>query len=176
MFLDPQFGSELDQRSPAPTALHSWGCPLRACPCGCRKAGFSLERLRSGGLRGVGVRSLAFGGLRHLHPQEAGLLNGVPPSFQYVEDCRAALCMIGQIRIASPLQSLCVLAHVAQWAQQEFQGQVTLDPHDLLTAFKRPAPSAAVLRLLDSAGDESCRHCLCAISGHHCCPCHLWTD
>ena len=81
-FSDPGFGQDdrrLDQNAVAPTALHSWGNPLRGCPCGCRLSGFSLERLLQSGLRGIGIHSLVLERPRHIHPQEAGLLNGVPP-------------------------------------------------------------------------------------------------
>ena len=58
------FGTEarrFDQAGKAPTALHSWGCALRACPCGCRSQGFCRDRLRRQGLRGVGVFSTVIG-------------------------------------------------------------------------------------------------------------------
>ena len=57
-YADPAFGNDtrhLDMQAQAPTALHSWGSALRACPCGCRSSAFTEENLRANGLRGVGV-------------------------------------------------------------------------------------------------------------------------
>ena len=137
-FLSPEFGYDdrwLDQRSVAPTALHSWGNPLRGCPCGCRSAGFSQERLLQSGLRGIGIQSLVLDGPRHIHPQEAGLLNGAPPLFEHVEDCRAALCMVGQL--ASPLQALWLTAQIEAWADELFLGGTAICPEQLLIDYKQ---------------------------------------
>ena len=111
-FLDPQYGSDvrqLDQHGIAPTTLHSCGSPLRSCPCGCRGP-LSEQRLLAAGLRGFGVFDRSSGSLRHPHPQEIGLLNGLSLKHVHGQDLRAELCLIGQI--ASPLQACWVFAQV----------------------------------------------------------------
>ena len=119
-FEDPRYGTDnrrLDMAQPAPTALHSYGNALAACPCGCRNQGFSEARLLRDGLRGFAVVSARLGCLRHIHPHELGFLNGVHASFVFPKSPRAALSLIGQI--ASPLQSLWIFLHVANWAARE---------------------------------------------------------
>ena len=111
-FLDPAFGPDprvLDLCGIAPTALHSWGSQLRACPCKCRGP-LSQQRLRTAGLRGFGVPLGDLGTFRHPHPQEVGLLNGVSVKYVHLADLRAALCLVGQV--ASPLQACWVFAQV----------------------------------------------------------------
>ena len=119
-FEDPRFGADrrrLDMTQPAPTALHSYGNALVACPCGCRDQGLSEMRLLRDGLRGFAIVSARTGCLRHIHPHELGFLNGVHAAFIFPKSARAALCMIGQI--ASPIQSLWIFLHIAKWAAAE---------------------------------------------------------
>ena len=45
---DPRYGKDqrtLNMRGQAPTSLHSYGCALAPCPCGCRSAALSEVRL-----------------------------------------------------------------------------------------------------------------------------------
>ena len=116
-FLDPALGNDprvLDLCGVAPTALHSWGSQLRHCPCGCRGP-LSLHRLRTSGLRGFGVPFDDKVALRHPHPHEVGLLNGLSVRFVHQPDLRAALRLIGQI--ASPIQSCWIFAQVRQFRE-----------------------------------------------------------
>ena len=113
MYLDARFGSvdrRIDLSSALPTALHSWGSALYACPCGCRSAGFSLHRLKQSGLRGVVVISQVLGCNRHIHPKELQFLLGFPPTQPVGDHCRASLCLLGNS--VSPIQALWVIGHV----------------------------------------------------------------
>ena len=104
-----------------PTATHSWGSQAKPCLCGCRPTGFSTERLMEKGLHGV-LHSLdgfvksgsdTFHTMRHLHPQEVALLNGLPPEFITPTEAfplRLELSAVGQM--GSPLQSCWVLANI----------------------------------------------------------------
>lgn len=92
------------------TSLHSCGCQLSSCPCGCRQYPFSEERLSKGGLHGIlvplpgeshcGTRTYPN---RHVHPDELALLNGVRPGQPWGGQMKLALCGLGQL--ASPLQA-----------------------------------------------------------------------
>ena len=116
----------------APTAVHSWGNALTRC--GCRQTGFTDQRLRSGGLRGLGVLDSTGQGRRHLHPAEAGLLNGIPVSFRYPPAPRSGLCLVGQV--SSPLQSLWVYSHLLRTAEVALLGATSVDPHQALSSFQ----------------------------------------
>lgn len=113
MYGDPRFGST-DRRiglsSALPTALHSWGSALYACPCKCRSAGFSLQRLQRSGLRGVVVVSQVLGCNRHIHPKELQFLLGFPPIQPCGDHCRAFLCLLGNS--VSPIQALWIISQV----------------------------------------------------------------
>ena len=76
--------------------------------------------MRQTGLRGVGVPSHLTKEMRHLHPQEAGLLNGLHPRHILPAEPRTALCLVGQM--TSPLQALWVHAQVWDWAAEVFSG------------------------------------------------------
>ena len=136
-FGDARYGKDarsLDMRRPAPTALHSYGSPLDPCPCGCRKMGLHENRLLQKGLRGFAVYSAGGIGKRHIHPQELGLLNGVPPSYVHPNSPRSALCMIGQI--ASPLQSLWIFAQISRWRAANFHAEQLPSEEQALETFK----------------------------------------
>ena len=102
----------------APTCLHSCGNQMMACPCGCRPTQFSLQRIDRGGLHGMlvqqrGTTKTYMGDLqnmRHVHPSELAILNGLSPSLEWGADLRLALCAIGQL--ASPIQAAWIGAHV----------------------------------------------------------------
>lgn len=105
----------LNSKATAPCALHAWGSQTRACPCGCRKTGFSCQRLESKGLHGCIVRSAVLPdgstNLRHLHPNEAMGLNTVDPVVDYGTNVRLTLSAVGQL--ACPIQSLWVFGVIA---------------------------------------------------------------
>ncbi|OLP86811.1 Modification methylase Eco47II [Symbiodinium microadriaticum] len=127
MYESDQFGSDCrryDANGVAPTALHSYGCALRSCPCGCRSQPLSLQRLMQGGFRGVGVVDVTTGQLRFAHPSELGLLNTLPADFCYADSARDSLCLVGQV--AAPLQALWVFAHITVWSQANLAAQVHL--------------------------------------------------
>ena len=138
LMADPQYGRDqriLDMQSQSPTALHSWGCALRSCPCGCRRSGFTDQRLRSGGLRGIGVLSVSFGALRFPHPCEAGFLNSLSPTFQFKQGARAGLCLVGNI--SAPLQAHWVFAKLQSWSATARADEASLDPLASLKSFKQ---------------------------------------
>ena len=114
VFKDPSFGGvdrRLASSGVAPTILHSAGNHLGPCPCGCRPTGFSQDRLKSGGIHLIEIISKVDGSSsRHLHPQEAGLLLGVKGSYDYGDDMRGALSLLGQI--ASPVQAKWIGMHL----------------------------------------------------------------
>lgn len=113
-YRNPEFGP-IDRRikldEPLPTALHSWGSALFACPCGCRQQGLSPFSLRLKGLRGIEVCSALWPhASRHIHPRELQLLMGFSPLEAILPDCRAQLCLQGNA--VSPIQAIWVLAHL----------------------------------------------------------------
>ena len=136
MFLDPALGADprvLDLNGIAPTALHSWGSQLRTCPCGCRGP-LSRLRLLTAGLRGFGVPLEDSRSLRHPHPQEVGLLNGLSVKFAHLQDLRAALCLIGQI--ASPIQSCWVFAQIRRFRETCHGLPLSASPLQVLEGFQ----------------------------------------
>jgi len=95
------------------TATHSWGSQVLACLCACRSNGFSQKRIDQKGLYAVliplekeemlGNRKVQ--AMRHPHPQEVALLNGLLPSHvkpSTTVPLRLELAGVGQL--ASPLQ------------------------------------------------------------------------
>ena len=114
-------GQSIHPNRPVQTALHSWGSQAKACACGCRNAGFKLDRLASKGLFGAvisleGERRLGtnqYDRLRHMHPDEVALYNALPPnhlSHSGTRHLRFELSGVGQL--ASPVQSLWVVSNV----------------------------------------------------------------
>ena len=94
-----------------PTALHSWGNALFACPCGCRSRGFGMDRLERSGLRGLRIESKWHDGFpRHPHGQEVAYMLGFPPFMELMEDQRANLCLLGNA--VSPIQVIWLLAEL----------------------------------------------------------------
>lgn len=93
------------------TSLHSCGSQLFSCPCGCRKHPFSENRLTAAGLHGLLIQvgpttSLTDSSrIRHIHPVELSLLNGMQPGLDWgtPSQYKMALCGLGQL--ASPLQA-----------------------------------------------------------------------
>ena len=96
-----------------PTALHSGGAQITACPCGCRLHPFRASRLDA---KLCAVLLRVGGGpmrqYRHLTPKEAALLNGLDPLLVVGDDARLAPTLVGQL--ASPLQSAWVFSQLRQ--------------------------------------------------------------
>lgn len=132
----------LSMLTPMPTATHSWGSQLRGCECGCRASGFSLHRIQSSGLYAVlwplkqtiKMNHEEITKLRHLHPQEVALMNGLNPEFVTPKEgssLRLDLAGVGQM--ASPLQGAWVLSHFLQSLQfQETCNFAILAPKQVL--------------------------------------------
>lgn len=108
-----------------PTATHSWGSQVLPCHCGCRKGGFTTERLDSKGLYGIlvplgktcKIQQDELSTFRHPHPQEIALLNGCFPSLVKPSNTSTRrLDMAGIGQLASPLQSCWISSHVLQAA------------------------------------------------------------
>ena len=103
------------------TCLHSCGSQLSKCPCGCRSSAFTAKRLEEKGLHGILV---PLGGLlqhtngdtyprvRHVHPWELSLLNGLPPNWDWSSNLKLALVGVGQL--ASPIQAVWIASQVVQ--------------------------------------------------------------
>ena len=115
---------------PIQTALHSWGSQAKPCLCGCRSAGFTLSRLADKGLFGAVVwlpgtvqgRSSAYQRCRHIHSEEAALLNGVPPSFLVQKgQHRLRFELVGIGQLTSPIQSAWVTSEVLRQISQSIQ-------------------------------------------------------
>ena len=134
---DPQYGRDLrhlNTAAPAPTALHSWGVALQACPCGCRSGPLSDTRLRQHGLRGFSVISSSTGMKRFLHPGEAGFLNTLMPSTPLPGPARHALCLIGQL--AAPLQAVWVFGHIVNWVIHINTGRPKRSPVGMIQEYQ----------------------------------------
>ena len=101
---------------PLPTALHSRGSALTACPCHCRPKPFTWERLRQDGTCSVvlpiceDVTCKGSGTQPRKRSQSS--MAGLSLSLQIGQDERLALALIGQL--ASPLQSACLLGALAR--------------------------------------------------------------
>lgn len=125
------------------TSLHSCGNQLDACPCGCRKYPFSEARLSQGGLHGLlipleghsqcGIN--IYQNMRHVHPDELALLNGMFPGLSWNEKPRLTLCALGQL--ASPLQSCWVGAHIMLHLQGRFGETTGVTPRECLFGLMR---------------------------------------
>ena len=117
----------MNTKGTAPCALHAWGSQLTACPCDCRSAGLPTHRLETKGLFGLLVRSAdnAAGEstIRHVHPNEAMILNGVDPVLDYGPNVKLTLSAVGQL--ASPLQALWIFAAIAAKLDKLQFGHVT---------------------------------------------------
>ena len=132
----------------APTALHSWGSQVSACHCLCRSGGFSHETLSSRGLFGL---LLPVPGhdpnsdrlrVRHPHPLEVGLLNGVP-ELVWPDDLRLVLAGLGQM--CCPLHTVWVGAHLQHHVDCVFTGSSRLDPSYLLDQLRAQVMNLATL-------------------------------
>eukprot|EP00435_Cladocopium_sp_Y103_P026104 s1941_g6.t1 len=136
---DDQYAHYLLQpNAVAPCALHAWGSQLKACPCGCRSAALSPQRLADKGLFGLLVQSasehLPAPSIRHVHPNEALALNGMDCSLDFGENVRLSLSAVGQI--ASPLQAAWVLGSVMAKIDVLRYGSCEFQPLAHLHAFR----------------------------------------
>ena len=129
----------IDPHAVLPTALHSWGSQVLDCPCGCRPK-FSHERLSSRGVFGALVLAPAIernqACYRHIAPQEAAILCGLPMEKGWQFPTKLMLTGVGQL--ASPIQAAWVFGHIRQHLQQmKFDVGSTV------------SPQSAVARVLD---------------------------
>ena len=127
----------LDCQGVLPCPLHLWGSQLRPCPCMCRRAGLSLERLQKKGLFGALVRSAlpAFeGAVRHVHPMECAALVGYDPTIKLGDSTMLQLAGMGQI--ASPFHSAWIFGHIAMHLDLLQFGVKTSEPIDHLKAYR----------------------------------------
>ena len=125
----------------APTALHSWGSQVVGCECQCRSSGFSSQTLSARGLFGVLLpvhdpnSDSSHLRVRHPHPLEVGLLNGVPAHF-WPSNLRLILAGLGQM--CSPLHTVWIGSQLQLHFDQVFDGSSQVDPQyqlDCLRAF-----------------------------------------
>ena len=133
---------ETDFHKPMPTAVHSWGSQLRHCECGCRATGFHPDRLKDKGLYGQLIRlegttgpiTHKFPSMRHLHPKEVAIANGLPPSYIDDNPPNARLWLAGVGQMASPIQGLWVFAHAMSDCHKQW-GIAYPKPMELLGGF-----------------------------------------
>ena len=130
----------LQKHGVCPTALHSWGNQVIACPCGCRPSGFSEQTLQTRGIYGVllpaaGVTVVAgveHASLRHLHPDELAVLTGVVPC-DWPDSLRLALSGLGQQ--ASPVHALWVGCQILLHVDRLLDGVSPIRPRKLLDQY-----------------------------------------
>ena len=114
-------GSIVNMCKPMATATHSWGSQVKPCECDCRAQGFTAARLRDRGLYGqliplgedVTFGKFTFHSMRHLHPKEVALFNGLKPTYVDISgigSTRFELTGTGQM--ASPLQIAWVVSNI----------------------------------------------------------------
>lgn len=100
------------------TSLHSCANQLIACPCGCRTHPMNDNRLQRDGMHGLLVplyetikaHDVIYPKMRHIHPDELSLFNGVVSGKNWGTNLKLALCALGQL--ASPLQSGWIASHI----------------------------------------------------------------
>ena len=114
-------GSIVNMCKPMATATHSWGSQVKPCECDCRAQGFTAARLRDRGLYGqliplgedVTFGKFTFHSMRHLHPKEVALFNGLKPTYVDISgigSTRFELTGTGQM--ASPLQIAWIVSNI----------------------------------------------------------------
>ena len=122
----------LNFQGQSPCALHSWGSQLLPCPCGCRSAGLAQWRLDQKGLFSLLVKSCG-GRIRHVHPNEAMMLNALDP----IPDLgRPRLALTGVGQLASPLQALWIFSHIDQHLNMYRFGDCPFTPGMQLVAYR----------------------------------------
>ncbi|CAK9029361.1 unnamed protein product [Durusdinium trenchii] len=133
---NPAFGGDRRLASledTMPTILHSYGCALQSCFCGCRDRGFAMSTLQSKGLRGILVISETHLQPRFFHPVELSALLSIPPDQQWESQPRQSLCLLGQS--AAPLQALWIYAHQVNAATSQYS-HPKIDPLTLVHQYK----------------------------------------
>eukprot|EP00438_Fugacium_kawagutii_P029116 Skav233713 [mRNA] locus=scaffold2120:164991:169655:+ [translate_table: standard] len=123
---------ELNMQGYLPTALHSWGNQLSACPCKCRNGPLSAIRLREKGLHGVVLPIPDSSDVRHIHPSELAILVAVDPYMEW-EDVKFALCGLGQL--ASPAQAIWVCSHIKSHLDRLVHGKTISSAYRDLAAY-----------------------------------------
>ena len=124
-----------------PTATDAWGTQLTHCHCGCRQSGFDLKRLEQRGLYGILVpldrmmdapNDHMFD-LRHPHPQEVAILNGLDPRYVSEDPCFSLRFELGAVgQLASPIQSSWVMSNVLQQIHSHTKIGVEITPKYVL--------------------------------------------
>ena len=113
--------SIINTNASMPTATHSWGSQTQGCKCGCRKSGFSAERLQAKGLYGVLIpigtmfveNEQTYHDTRHPDPREMALLVGLSPAYlKTAQEFELRFLMAGVGQCASPLQGPWVLGNI----------------------------------------------------------------
>ena len=124
-FLSTKKGMSEHQVNPlksVPTATHSWGSQVCPCACGCRQKGFSQKRIEEKGLYGqllplpeiMTIQGQQVNRMRHLHPAEVALVNGMHPFTKGLRDVSPRFALAGVGQLGSPFQSAWVLSHTLQ--------------------------------------------------------------
>jgi len=122
-----------------PTALHSWGSQVVGCECLCRASGFSSHTLSSRGLFGILLPVHDANAdsdhlrVRHPHPIEVGLLNGVPAHF-WPDNLRLVLAGLGQM--CSPLHTVWIGSQLQLHLDKIFTGTSQVDPQHQLDSLR----------------------------------------
>ena len=147
----------LNMQKKMPTILHSMAHHQKRCPCGCREA-FSDITLHQGGVHGFLIRSdESPTGLRHPHPMEIALMNGMSHGIAHRGCLRELLPMLGQF--ASPVQAHWMLI---QWqaVNMSNQDQTIQERHEeLMQMIVRshqqnwPTPAMSIPRTLQVSID-----------------------
>ena len=135
--------SLIDVSKCLPTATHSWGSQLVGCLCLCRKSGFSLSRLQSRGLYGIlislGRTASTDSGIhhvvRHPHPKEVAILNGLSPNFlNTTKDFPLRLLLSGVGQMASPFQGAWIMGNILKDVSFQLGESSFLDPLKILAS------------------------------------------
>eukprot|EP00438_Fugacium_kawagutii_P008724 Skav216390 [mRNA] locus=scaffold1241:366023:371056:+ [translate_table: standard] len=118
-----------------PTATHSWGSQAKQCDCGCRNQGFSHFRLQDRGIHSVLIpvagktteaHQCEYQAVRHPHPREVAVLNGMPPEEIVVATPNLVRLMLSGVgQMGSPLQSAWIMSQVKFQVQEAFPGART---------------------------------------------------
>ena len=121
-----------------PTALHSWGSQLSGCACGCRVDGFSDHTLATRGVYGI-LFPCAFEieletgteqAMRHPHPTEVALLNGVPVPDEWTIELKLALAGLGQQ--CAPFHIVWLASQIRAFIEKLHFGSSKVDCNKLL--------------------------------------------
>ena len=146
-YSNAEFGSDarlLHSQMASPTVLHSYGCALSSCPCGCRDRPLALTSLLSKGLRGSFVISEVHMNPRFLHPEELAILLTLPMGQEWDTYPRSSLCLLGQC--AAPLQSLWVFVQMLNASASTVPGLHRLDPDAVLAGYKAALQNQVVAK------------------------------